>query len=136
MANIKCPHCCGVFLETTEKYTLDRISNGAMFKLKEAYGINGYNWSCFPFLEETICDQLECPGCGVPMIESDGKIRAMISDTQETKELPKIIDIIKKTEEHKPDDAHVCDECGKFYSTEATLRFHIKTQHKKKAVSI
>lgn len=135
MADIKCPHCCGVFLETTEKYTPDKISNGSMFKLKEAYGMNGHNWSCFPFIEETICDQLECPGCGVPMIESDLKIRVM--QPEPTRPEPITVEPINKQPiEPSDNDAHVCHECGKLYSTEHTLRFHIKTQHKKKVAFV
>lgn len=71
---VPCPSCGETYLETTEKYDPDKMTNGTMLRLTKEYGPDGYNWECFPYDEWVLGESLECPGCGAPLGTLTGKI--------------------------------------------------------------
>lgn len=150
---VPCPSCGETYLETTENYDPERIANGTMFRFVRKYGPDGYNWS-LPFDENSVGEAVECPGCGNSMCGFDSKINVQggAEDAQEahalkdagsipapatiskevghgTKEEGKKESPGSKDKEVKPNDAHVCAECGKVCTNAGALSEHVKKKH-------
>ena len=140
---VRCPFCREIYLETTEAFDPNRTANGPMFRLTEQYGPNGYNWSVFPPDEWIIQDALECPGCLNPIVGADGKVnpenliaddgrpgKAIVLPLNYAKEGGPVT-AIKTPFEFKPNEAHVCTECGKSCKNAGSLANHMKSHDKK-----
>lgn len=147
MPDVKCRNCGEIYLETTESYAPGKTSNGAMFRFKDKYGPNGYNWSCFPFLDEIIGDALECPGCGVPMVDlssivlvdvpvvrdegtsSNGELRETPPDDPECPKCYLKKETKELQQEVKP-DVFECPKCYRGFKSEARYVEHMEKRHK------
>jgi len=73
VSDVFCRYCKqGPFHETTSKYDPDEVTTGDMLRLKEPYRSRG--WTSFPERKEYRRGSLECPGCGAPYPDKDGKV--------------------------------------------------------------
>jgi translation initiation factor IF-1 len=73
MMDVICRSCAGVYHETTVSFTEDISLNGGMFRLKEPYKSNG--WSSFPEHSGVTGQAIECPNCGSPYADINGKLK-------------------------------------------------------------
>lgn len=127
---VVCPGCGGSFHDISDKFNQDASSHtGDMFILKEQYGPNGYNWTAFPNNDGIQCGDLECPDCGTPYCSGGFKVnirKIVVFNPVIIEDIPEIQDevINLHTREQTPDDAWVCDRCGKLCKSNAGLIAH------------
>ena len=76
--DVLCPHCNGVFLETTEHFTDKTPANGSMFKAVQH--IVDAGWSVFPLYDSTEYDDIVCPSCGGTLVDSTGRVVRMVEN--------------------------------------------------------
>ena len=134
MADVKCRHCRGIFLETTKLYDPNIPSHGAMFRLKEKYGPKGYNWSIWPYKDYIRVDALECPGCNQPLINKNKIVEVLFMARDGEGNVPRVtITESPKTasigQVNTTSNAYVCAECGKTKPTLRSLSAHMRYQH-------
>ena len=83
--DVKCPNCGGIYYETTKYFERYRAADGRMFRLKEQYGPNGYNWEGFPADRSIQFADLACPNCGGSIVNSSGRVPKLIETDPEPK---------------------------------------------------
>ena len=74
--DVVCPHCCGVFHETTEFFRENTAANGSMFRAKPQVVEQG--WEVFPPYDTTEYADLACPACGQPYVDSTGRVIRLV----------------------------------------------------------
>ncbi|OPY82489.1 MAG: hypothetical protein A4E65_00789 [Syntrophorhabdus sp. PtaU1.Bin153] len=134
---VRCPSCGETYLETTEHFDPNKMTNGTMLRLIPKYGPDGLNWSCFPYDEWILGDALECPGCGAPMGGLQGKVNVLSVEVksdggqEEGKEQKEETGGAEKGETGqevtRTNDAHVCPECGRSFEKAIALVGHMKS---------
>lgn len=144
MVDVICPGCKGRFHETTDLFRYNAKSHdGSMFKLKEKYGPNGFNWSSFPNNVGIKYGDLDCPSCGAPYCSGGFKVILAfnkhpdhIVSTHQDRVVAIAKSFVFEEERHtlippeqKPNDAHVCDKCGKVCKSYAGLVTHMMRKH-------
>jgi hypothetical protein len=137
---VKCPSCCEIYLETTKDFDPDKIASGPMFRLIEKYGPQGYNWS-MPFGEYDMAEGIGCPGCGMPIVDLNGKVNPgnLIKDAQAREEkiefeanlVPGDRKAYPLHQLAQPQTAHVCPECGKLCKNTLGLNSHMRSHGKR-----
>lgn len=119
--NVKCRNCGGSFHTANSKngsielkhehstkiienprvikYDPDVVCNGAMLSLKEPY--KSWGWTTFPNDSSVIYNAIECPECGAPYPDQNGKI---------------LVEKVFK-----------CEICGKEFTHDIALISHMRT---------
>ena len=73
--DVLCPMCCGCFHETNGYFRLDVPAKGHMFTAKQQ--IRDAGWTTFPEYESTEYDNVCCPSCGTPYLNSLGRVQRL-----------------------------------------------------------
>ena len=76
--DVLCPHCNGIFLETTEHFTDKTPANGSMFKAVQSVVDAG--WSVFPLYDSTEYDDIICPSCEGTLVDSYGRVSRLVAN--------------------------------------------------------
>lgn len=109
---VKCPSCCKVYHETTDKYNPDTLPNGSMVRLIEPY--HTWKWSAFadglPAHIGITYSGMRCPACEASMLVKNRLV--VIPDKPET----------------KPE--FVCEICGKTCKSKLGLGSHMRSHEK------
>jgi len=102
--DVVCPHCCGIFHETTADFERTRSAKGHMFRLKPHFADMG--WGSFPPYESTEYDNLTCPACEQPYVDAIGRVLRLqevgVYEVLEEDEL-KRIEMERLMAEYEPD---------------------------------
>lgn len=90
--DVHCPFCIGVFLETNGLYREDKPANGSMFAAKQH--IVDAGWSTFPLLDSSEYDNVICPSCSQPLLDSAGRLirKQCIGEIDVVAKAPVVVD--------------------------------------------
>jgi len=116
--DVKCQGCGEIYHELTKAYTDKIPCNGAMFSLKQRHRNNGC--SAFPEYDSTEFDNLSCPGCDAPYVDSTGRIVEGA-----------LVERNGRPTESKPekDNENLCIWCMKSFKSRSGLVNHIRIKH-------
>ena len=70
--DVQCPFCNGTFHETNGRFDTNKPAKGNMFETKQH--VKDAGWSTFPPYESTEYQNLVCPSCDQPYVDSMGRV--------------------------------------------------------------
>jgi predicted RNA-binding Zn-ribbon protein involved in translation (DUF1610 family) len=129
---VVCPGCKKSFHGTTDKYTNEAISNGAMFELTKKYGKGGHNWGSFPNNKAMTRADLECPSCGAGYCGRNRRVTVkpdpdfVAADHWDGEVKP---DNVVEVSDPQVNTEFVCPDCGKVCKSLAGLKTHKRLKH-------
>ena len=69
---IQCPFCNGTFHETNGRFDINKPAKGNMFETKQH--VKDAGWSTFPPYDSTEYQNIVCPSCDQPYVDSMGRV--------------------------------------------------------------
>lgn len=70
--DVQCPFCNGTFHETNGRFDPNKPAKGNMFETKQH--VKDAGWSTFPPYDSTEYQNLVCPSCDQPYVDSMGRV--------------------------------------------------------------
>lgn len=132
--DVICPFCGGVYFETTDNF--NEPAKGNMFVPKQE--IVDAGWTTFPLYETTEYNNLVCPSCGQPLVDTAGRLVKKVAkknialeelEKEWSEYSPSLPNKKNQYTEESPNNQKVpCPVCGEPYGRSG-LHFHLRAKH-------